>query len=111
MGVLSRASESVEFARRLDKNKGPSTSLKRLCDEIKANYKSIDKCDGMETSTGPHITVPLKWVTNGKLNSVGHTYLRQEKITWWVSILYSDDDMNCFEKYPYHLVSSSTVSS
>ena len=64
-------------------------------------------CDGMETSTGPHITVPLNWVTNGELNSAGYTYLRQDKITWWVSILYSDDDMNCFEKYPYHLVSSS----
>ena len=61
----------------------------------------------MEGSAGPHITIPKAWVSNGKLKQSETEYLRGETsghLTWWVSILYDDD--NCFEKYPYHLASA-----
>ena len=106
-----------------DSNSGPSTTLKDLCDAIKeytpliSGLPKITKCDGMETSAGTHITVPNAWVSNGDLGQSHKDYLRGEThghkipvlgvdLTWWVTILYSDDGMDCFEKYPYHLASA-----
>ena len=59
--------------------------------------------------SGPHMTIPEAWVSNGKLKQSEVDYLRGETsghLTWWVSILYSSDEENCFEAYPYHLASA-----
>ena len=69
------------------------------------------------TSSGPHITIPKAWVSNGKLKQSEVDYLRGEAhgnkspvpgvdLTWWVSIFYSSDEENCFETHPYHLASA-----
>jgi len=98
------------YAHRLDKNGGPSTTLKNLCDAIKANFPEIESCSGMEkphVTSGPHMTIPEAWVSNGKLKQSEIDYLRGETsghLTWWVSIKYSEE--NCWEKYPYHLASA-----
>ena len=58
-------------------------------------------------TSGPHITIPKAWVSNGKLKQSEIEYLRGETsghLTWWVSIFYSEE--NCWEKYPYHLASA-----
>ena len=95
------------YAHRLDKNGGPSTTLKKLCDAIEANFPEIKSCDGMKQPTGPHITIPKAWVSNGKLKQSGIDYLRGDTsgLTWWVSIKY-DEGEGCWEKYPYHLASA-----
>ena len=98
------------YTHRLDKNGGPSTTLKNLCDAIKANFPEIESCSGMEkphVTSGPHIAIPKAWVSNGKLKQSEIDYLRGETsghLTWWVSIKYSEE--NCWEKYPYHLASA-----
>ena len=100
------------YTHRLDKNGGPSTTLKNLCDALKTNFPEVTSCTGMEkphTSSGPHITIPKVWVSNGNLKQSEVDYLRGDTsghLTWWVSILY-DEGEGCFEKYPYHLASSS----
>jgi hypothetical protein len=59
----------------------------------------------MKQPTGPHITIPQAWVSNGKLKQSEVDYLRGSTgLTWWVSILYTEE--NCWEKYPYHLASA-----
>ncbi len=104
---------SIELRDRNDS--GPSTTLKKLCDAIKkytppSGLPKITSCDGMETSAGTHITVPHTWVSSSGLGKSHQKYLHGDTsgLTWWVTILYSEPDMNCFEKYPYHLVSSAT---
>ena len=87
------------------KGTGSSETLVRVCDAIKPvlGIKPQDDCDGQKSYLGTHITVPKAWVTQGKLNSKGQTYLRKPELQWYVSILYPEPELNCWGKYPYHL--------